>query len=753
MIARSRFRPATVLGTPIPAVALVATAAWAATALFFRPIGDYGVETDFYGDFYPYAMRWMHGEATVMNGFRGPFYYLVLGVVSTLLRNGFLAAKLISVLSAGASVLLVGRMFERLWGPKAGLLGALFVAGNATLVPLAFRAGTDTLFLLLTVSALTLMLRGGEGRVREWALAGAAGGAAYLTRYNGAALLPVGLLVAALTLRPWRRVAHASLFFVGAFALLIAPWLVFLRARMGDPFWSNAYMNTALSLFTESPAKAQTGRFMVAVDFASMGEVIRCDPPLFLRMLAQNALTHAKLDALRLVGIPGALLALAGLLLGWRTWLTRRRLAFAGSGAIVYLSMLLVFYDPRFMLPLVLWWAAAAAGVAAGLDGLRAEASVGPVNPRRRAPTRRGRIVFLAVVGLFLAAAIWVNVRAIRSAVRRTGPESPPAELLELAQSARRAGLRIGESTPIAARKPHIGYLLGAPVIPIPMGGVNELREAGGHYLLVSGMEVGAFPGLQSLYAMTDPGAAARGLELVARVSVAVDASHSRRALLFRVNDPKPWAPAPRVERPAVRTVLPGLSRIDTLRLLVARWRQAWEPDRSVAPLLESMTLSARGHPDVLVVLGNEALRQHDLQGAERLYSEAARSEPHHAHALLRMACVRHLAGDDAGAARMVEEYAKTVAGPSTAGGRVEWKALVDELRSKGDYSAALGACGGWALERPDEASLFKYVGILTYGVGWPDRAEPALRRSLELTPNDREAALILEGLVKGSVK
>jgi hypothetical protein len=30
-------------------VALVATAVWAAMALFFRPIGDYGVETDFYG--------------------------------------------------------------------------------------------------------------------------------------------------------------------------------------------------------------------------------------------------------------------------------------------------------------------------------------------------------------------------------------------------------------------------------------------------------------------------------------------------------------------------------------------------------------------------------------------------------------------------------------------------------------------------------------------------------------------------------
>jgi 4-amino-4-deoxy-L-arabinose transferase-like glycosyltransferase len=111
-----------------------------------------------------------------MNGFRGPFYYLVLGVVSTLLRDGFLAAKLISVLSAGASVLLLGRMFERLWGPKAGLLGALFVAGNVTLVPLAFRAGTDPLFLLLTVSVLALMLGGREGRAREWALAGAGGG-------------------------------------------------------------------------------------------------------------------------------------------------------------------------------------------------------------------------------------------------------------------------------------------------------------------------------------------------------------------------------------------------------------------------------------------------------------------------------------------------------------------------------------------------------------------------------------------------
>jgi len=50
---------------------LLFTLAWGLMALCGRPIGDYGVETDFYGDFVPTAHRWMHDGAQVGNGFRG----------------------------------------------------------------------------------------------------------------------------------------------------------------------------------------------------------------------------------------------------------------------------------------------------------------------------------------------------------------------------------------------------------------------------------------------------------------------------------------------------------------------------------------------------------------------------------------------------------------------------------------------------------------------------------------------------------
>ena len=53
---------------PLNLIALASALVWGIVAVFHRPIGDFGVETDFYGDFARYSAQWIRGEPTVMNG-------------------------------------------------------------------------------------------------------------------------------------------------------------------------------------------------------------------------------------------------------------------------------------------------------------------------------------------------------------------------------------------------------------------------------------------------------------------------------------------------------------------------------------------------------------------------------------------------------------------------------------------------------------------------------------------------------------
>jgi len=42
-------------GDPLNGISLAVFLVWVIVGIWFRPIGDFGVETDFYGDFVPFA--------------------------------------------------------------------------------------------------------------------------------------------------------------------------------------------------------------------------------------------------------------------------------------------------------------------------------------------------------------------------------------------------------------------------------------------------------------------------------------------------------------------------------------------------------------------------------------------------------------------------------------------------------------------------------------------------------------------------
>ncbi|RKZ83144.1 MAG: hypothetical protein DRQ39_09875, partial [Gammaproteobacteria bacterium] len=232
---------------PLNLPPLVYLVLWGGVALFARPAGDFGVETDFYGDFAHYSRIWMEDGPTLMNGFRGPFYYLLLGVAGKLLGDPFLAAKLLSVLGASLGLAFLGRLVRILWDTPRAMVAMLFVGSNPVFVEYSYRACSDPVFWCLFAGTILLLFADSARPLRLWALAGVTAGLAYLTRYNGVGLIPAVFLAAAVGQRPWSRSAARFAGFFGVWLLVISPWALFLWSETGDPLWNKNYANVAMN--------------------------------------------------------------------------------------------------------------------------------------------------------------------------------------------------------------------------------------------------------------------------------------------------------------------------------------------------------------------------------------------------------------------------------------------------------------------------------------------------------------------------
>ena len=412
-----------------------------------------------------------------------------------------------------------------------------------------------------------------------------------------------------------------------------------------------------------------------------------------------------------------AVVALSGLVAGARSrlWCNPRAVAFWLSGTVVFAGMLPVFYNPRFMLPLLIWWAAAAGGFLQHFAGKKLSA-------------RAGVLIFVALVG-------WNSLTVVRESQDPLHVSSPAEELVDLARVARQEGLVFGPNTPIAARKPHIGYCLDAPVIPIPSGGVAELRAAGAHYLLVSAIEVRTYPLLAPLLQITAPSQAPPGLRLAAASLQTLNGGMTRGGVLYAVEDPLPWAP-PRRESPVVAPdTEPGLDRLDTLRLRLARWHLLWNPDPSVESLIRLMSPDARRHPSVLVVEGDAALHRQDAASALSCYRRALPG-PESSTTFLRLAGARLLDDPRLSARDLLNHPAaglEKFRGDSTA----SWWTVAAPHFTGGNYAAAVAPLMACVEAAPDNGPCLRYLGISLMALSWHEEAASAFRRCLELDPED----------------
>jgi Flp pilus assembly protein TadD len=696
------------------------TLLWAIYAFVRRPVGDYAVETDFFGDYVPWSREWMTGHPSAMNGFKGPVYYLLLGLgsrlASVLLPGGyppppgveFAVGKILSFVSAGLVLLLAGKIVQDLLPRPAddqgarsviraafpALLVQVVLATNVDFIDHAYRAATDLVSLALAMVVIWFGLRRGG-----WASCLAAGvlaGLACLVRYSNVALLPgiMGLVmlaappVGAGEPRPlsaeWRR----GLLALAGFVAVSLPWWLFLWNRTGNPFYNRNPLNGAFEVFGRGLVPYES--FMSAgLPFdASWLDLLRADAGRTARVWLGNVPAHFWYDLTGLLGWPVALLALGG----WGAALARS----AKRGRWILLASLLVlfslvnvpiFYGKRFALPMLPLYALGVGGLAF-------------IFPARAASRRWVRVVLpcLAALGLL--------VGQVRGFVLAEDPDRfyQPREVLVLRDVLAQKGVRLDPTATLASRKPHAAYWLGVRATALPEGEVlstilGELRRSGVRYLYVGSSDIRQRPALEPL---ANPARLQQDVDGLARLGAGLYFYMGNRVIpgvLYEVErgaEPDSAATRPGVVVPPAPA---AVSRRDFVRFSLGRFYQQQGRGEAAAPLLWKSARSAPRWRAAQEWAGDAALFRQDFKLADTYYGAALAIDPASPTAVSRMAALRLFQGRSAEAEEALQQALELEAGedPGDAGPVATVAEIGRRYYDQGEYGAALAPLLGAA--------------------------------------------------------
>jgi 4-amino-4-deoxy-L-arabinose transferase-like glycosyltransferase len=447
---------------------LVLAASGIALQLRCFPIGDLDLETDFYGDLVVAARHLLEGRLSVADFlYKGPLYATVLVPFHALAGDWYRGAVLLSTISGGLALALGYRLVLHLSGRRVAFLSTLATPLVVEFFLQFHRASADLLFLALCVASIASTLAPGASR-RRLALAGALAGLAFLTRYNGFFLV-VGTLLALLVANPdrleRRRRVQAFAVYMLAFVLVCAPWFAVNGAQTGT-ILATRNAETVVAAFYGGPRWQNDP----VTRSHSMLALVAAHPAYFAAHYVRNVVDHLGRDLSTLLGWPLCLVPLAGLLGLALRRPTRRQIAFYLFAAAYVLCMGIVFYAPRFFLPLVLPY------LAFGFSSLQiGDARTTPWGRRLagwcRHPDRRRAGWFLLASST--AALAVVQVHAVVTAERGVYARRP-LDVLEAARALAAGEARAGGR--ILARKGHLAYYAGLDFVPFTTG-IESLED------------------------------------------------------------------------------------------------------------------------------------------------------------------------------------------------------------------------------------------------------------------------------------
>lgn len=441
-----------------------------------RPIGAYGVETDFYSAYVVQAREFLNG-VIIIDEYRGPFYQMVLAMFSLITGGGggfYVAGKILNVTCAGLSLLFVWKLMRQISDSSIALLVMIFVSLNLNFARYAFTPGTDMLFFLLYVLSIFLLLRCIEDNSapKQWFFAGLAVAITYLTRYTGISLFVFALIVLIVTMFRSRASSNTDFnfskraaYFLLPIVIIIGSWSVYCYSITGQAFFNKNYQNTALTVYKPDDISKDEWTLKHQNDFNSMAEVISKDLPLFLKkILLVNPPSNLYKDISRLFPRLVGLFVVLGLIYFVIT--IRRRILgqklYLISVILLFLQLILIFYSERFSLPLIPFYLFV-------MVLFLQEAKLSKYNIE---------IGKFKLFGIILIALGFLNAYNTISILKKE-INDVPFEILKVADTAKKELGETLKGNTVMARKPHIAYYLDMEYATTPfIANIDELRAA-----------------------------------------------------------------------------------------------------------------------------------------------------------------------------------------------------------------------------------------------------------------------------------
>ncbi|HEX6058629.1 MAG TPA: glycosyltransferase family 39 protein [Gemmatimonadaceae bacterium] len=253
-------------------IARIAVAAFAIRLLLLVARGDYIMYDEGYYLLLSRSLRL--GEGFRLNGLPhvalSPLQPVIVAAISVLGVPALWASRLLAAVAGALLVVPAGAIARRVGGARAGVVAATLVAAAPTLMTFVpffpgespnLYFGSEPLYLLLAIGAIAAGMRAARGGgVRSWALVGALGAGAFLTRGEGLIVGPLVVLVVAierLRTGPARLAWRAPAVAVAAAMVCVAPYLLYLRAELGR--WALSGRVQAASAATTAPTPAPAG--------------------------------------------------------------------------------------------------------------------------------------------------------------------------------------------------------------------------------------------------------------------------------------------------------------------------------------------------------------------------------------------------------------------------------------------------------------------------------------------------------------
>lgn len=426
--------------------------------------------------------------------FYPPLYPISVGLVSLVVGDLERAGRLAALLAGLATLPIVYLIGRLAYGRRVGALATLIAALLPALAENSVLVLSEALFTFCLCGATLAGLLGfraaGARRLVACGLAGGLLAAAGLTRPEGYQYAPAwGLLILAaawpmLRARDWRAALGPLVAFGLAYLLVLAPYVLFLRAQTGRWQLSGKVATNVVvayrgfeaqeaNYFGLTPDGDRIGGF--AADTDSLLAAIRRAPLGFVKHYRAELVREFDLLFDTLTPILFALLPL-GLLVPWPR---ERRLARAANllALLPLLTLPVFFLDQRFLLPLM---PALAVVAAAGAVALGERLAAGRAE-------RVGRPVVWGTLAAVLA--LWVAWNAPLILLGPLGNYDRWNQAIE----SRRAGEWLRASYPpgqvVISRKPYVSFYGDARLVELPLADYDRTiayaRRQGARFLVV----------------------------------------------------------------------------------------------------------------------------------------------------------------------------------------------------------------------------------------------------------------------------